>query len=102
LNRLTTKIPSACRIAYITCHDAPIPPQHANPAPDGIFGKDKDRVQAGARFFCPNRTRGAKMPLLFHLPFIIWMGLFEVAQNDMRVFVKSIKAYRRLDNDRTR
>jgi hypothetical protein len=37
------------------------------------------------------------MPLLFYLPF-----LFEVAQNEMRVPVKVIKAYRRLDNDRTR
>jgi hypothetical protein len=42
------------------------------------------------------------MPLLFYLPFIIWMGLFEVAQNEMRVPVKVIKTYRRLDNDRTR
>jgi hypothetical protein len=42
------------------------------------------------------------MPLLFYLPLIIWMGLFEVAQNEMRVPAKVIKAYRRLDNDRTR
>ena len=42
------------------------------------------------------------MSLLFYLPFIIWMGLFEVAQDEMRVPVKVIKAYRRLDNDRTR
>lgn len=42
------------------------------------------------------------MPLLFYLPLIIWMGLFEVAQNEMRAPVKVIKAYRRLDNDRTR
>jgi len=27
------------------------------------------------------------MPLLFYLPFIIWMGLCEVAQNEMRVSV---------------
>ena len=42
------------------------------------------------------------MPLLVYLPFIIWMGLFEVAQNEMRVPVKVFKAYRRPDNDRTR
>jgi len=42
------------------------------------------------------------MPLLFYLPLIIWMGLFEAAQDEMRAPVKVIKAYRRLDNDRTR
>ena len=42
------------------------------------------------------------MPLLFYLPFIIWMGLFEIVRDDMRVRVKVIKAYRRLDNGRTR
>ena len=42
------------------------------------------------------------MPLLFYLPFIIWMGLFEVAQDEMRLPAKIIKATRRLDNDRTR
>ena len=63
----------------------------------------EDRApQAGAQFFSANRTRGGKMPLLFYLPLIIWMGLFEVAQNEMRAPVKVIKAYRRLDNDRTR
>jgi hypothetical protein len=33
------------------------------------------------------------MPLLFYLPLIIWMGLFEVAQDEMRVPVK-VKALR--------
>ena len=42
------------------------------------------------------------MPLLIYLPLIVWMGLFEVAQDEMRVPVKVIKATRRLDNDRTR
>jgi hypothetical protein len=42
------------------------------------------------------------MPLLFYLPLIIWMGLFVAAQDEMRAPVKLIKAYRRLDNDRTR
>jgi len=30
-----------------------------------------------------------KMPVLFYLPLIIWMGLFEVAQNEMRPSWKS-------------
>ena len=29
-----------------------------------------------------------KMPLLFYLPLIVWMGLFEVAQDEMQVPVK--------------
>jgi hypothetical protein len=33
------------------------------------------------------------MPLLFYLPLIIWMGLFEVAQDAMRAPVK-VKAFR--------
>ena len=28
------------------------------------------------------------MPLLFYLPLIIWMGLFKVAQDEMRASVK--------------
>ena len=28
------------------------------------------------------------MPLLFYLPLIIWTGLFDVAQDEMRVPVK--------------
>jgi hypothetical protein len=28
------------------------------------------------------------MPLLFYLPLIIWMGLFDAAQNEVRVPVK--------------
>ena len=42
------------------------------------------------------------MPLLFYLPLIIWTGLFEFARDEMRTPLKVIKAYRRLDNDRTR
>ena len=42
------------------------------------------------------------MPLLFYLPLIIWTGLFEFARDEMLAPVKVIKAYRRLDNDRTR
>jgi hypothetical protein len=33
------------------------------------------------------------MSLLFYLPLIIWIGLFELAQDDMRVSVK-VKALR--------
>jgi len=42
------------------------------------------------------------MPLLFYLPFIVWTGLFQVTRHEMRVPVQIIKAYRRLENDRTR
>jgi hypothetical protein len=28
------------------------------------------------------------MPLLFYFPFIVWMGLMEVAQDEMRVPVR--------------
>ena len=34
------------------------------------------------------------MPPLFYLPLIIWMGLFETAQDEMRVPVK-VKALRK-------
>jgi hypothetical protein len=27
----------------------------------------------------------AQMPLFFYLPLIVWMGMLEAAQNDMRV-----------------
>jgi hypothetical protein len=37
------------------------------------------------------------MPLLFYLPLIIWMGLFEVARDEMRVPVKAKAS--RLDDD---
>jgi hypothetical protein len=67
-----------------------------------LIEKENRAPQIGARFFSSNRTRGANMPLLFYLPLIIWMGLFEAAQDEMRAPVKVIKAYRRLDNDRTR
>jgi len=33
------------------------------------------------------------MPLLFYLPLIVWMGLFQVAQDEMRVPAK-VKALR--------
>ena len=39
------------------------------------------------------------MPLLFYLPLIIWMGLLEAAQDEMRVPSKSMR-YGRLDDDR--
>jgi hypothetical protein len=29
-----------------------------------------------------------KMPLLFYFPFIVWMGLMEVAQDEMRIPIK--------------
>jgi hypothetical protein len=57
---------------------------------------------SGAVLFIEPNARRKKMLLLFYLPFIIWIGLFEVAQDEMRIPVKVIKATRRLDNDRTR
>lgn len=39
------------------------------------------------------------MPLLFYLPLIIWMGLSEVAQDEMR---DKVKTSWRPDNDRPR
>ena len=35
---------------------------------------------AWARFLHRTEREVKKMPLLFYLPFIIWMGLFEVAE----------------------
>jgi hypothetical protein len=44
------------------------------------------------------RTEGEvqKMPMLFYLPLIVWIGLFEVAQDEMRIPVKG----KTLDDDR--
>ncbi|MGB8446339.1 MAG: hypothetical protein WCE32_18370 [Pseudolabrys sp.] len=36
------------------------------------------------------------MPMLFYLPLIVWIGLFEVAQDEMRIPVKG----KTLDDDR--
>jgi hypothetical protein len=41
------------------------------------------------------------MPLLFYLPLIVWMGLSEVVQDEMRDPVK-VKTSRRPGNDRPR
>jgi hypothetical protein len=43
------------------------------------------------------------MPLLFYLPLIIWMGLFEVAQDKMRgpVKVKALRETRRWQKAKT-
>jgi len=38
-----------------------------------------------------NARQATKMPLLFYFPYIIWMGMMQVVQDDMRVPVK-IKA----------
>jgi hypothetical protein len=34
------------------------------------------------------------MPLLFYLPLIIWMGLFEVAQDAIPIKVKALRETR--------
>ena len=36
-------------------------------------------------------ARYKKMPLLFYFPFIVWMGMMEIAQDEMRAPVR-IKA----------
>ena len=35
------------------------------------------------------------MPMLFYWPLIVWIGMFEVAQNDMRVPVE-VEAQKKL------
>jgi hypothetical protein len=45
LNRLAIRTAVACRTANIERQDATILPWHANPAPDGIFGKDTDAIR---------------------------------------------------------
>ncbi len=42
------------------------------------------------------------MPLLFYWPMIVWMGMFEAAQNDMRVRSQSARARRALVADRAK
>jgi hypothetical protein len=42
-------------------------------------------------FFVRTETRGEKMPLLFYFPLIVWMGMMEVVQQEVRAPVK-IKA----------
>ena len=46
-----------------------------------------DRAKRGADHFFRTNAR-CKMPLLFYLPLIVWMGLSEVAQDEMRDLVK--------------
>jgi hypothetical protein len=51
-----------------------------------LIEKHRPRRKQGAVLFKePNVRRTQKMQLLFYLPLIIWMGLFEVAQSEMRV-----------------
>ena len=37
----------------------------------------------------PNRNARKKMPLLFYFPLIVWMGMFEAMQDEMRVPAKA-------------
>lgn len=41
------------------------------------------------------------MPLLFYLPLVVWTGLFEVAQDEMRNPFK-LKVYRSFGDDKPR
>ena len=38
--------------------------------------------------FRTNARHAKKMPLLFFFPYIIWMGMWELAQEEMRVPIK--------------
>ena len=58
------------------CSDAPHS-QHARV----IAGTSAGRLALAFR----TDARYKKMPLLFYFPFIVWMGLLEVAQDEMRV-----------------
>jgi hypothetical protein len=45
-----------------------------------------------AAFSCrTNARQGNNMPLLFYFPYIVWMGMMQIVQDEMRVPVK-IKA----------
>ena len=61
------------------CSDAPHN-QHARVIAGTSAGRLALAVRTDARY--------KKMPLLFYFPFIVWMGLMEVAQDEMRVPVR--------------
>jgi hypothetical protein len=42
-------------------------------------------------FSCRNQREAGNMPLLFYFPYIVWMGMMQLVQDEMRVPVK-IKA----------
>src|SRR5262245_35224410 len=52
---------------------------------------DRNSCKAARVGLSNQREAGNKMPLLFYFPYIIWMGMMQVVQDDMRVPVK-IKA----------
>ncbi|MGB9021096.1 MAG: hypothetical protein WCC77_26180, partial [Pseudolabrys sp.] len=43
----------------------------------------------GAVLFHRTEREVQKMPMLFYLPLIVWIGLFEVAQDEMRILSKA-------------
>ena len=67
-----------------------------------LIEKEDARRKQGRGSFHRTEREVQKMPMLFYLPLIVWIGLFEVAQDEMRVPAKVIKATPGLDNDRTR
>ena len=61
----------------------------------------ENRAQTSARFFFSEPNARCKMPLLFYLPLIIWTGLLDVTQSEMRPLSKS-RRDGRFDDDSTR
>jgi hypothetical protein len=59
---------------------APMRRKHARVIAGTSAGRLALAVRTDARY--------KKMPLLFYFPFIVWMGLMEVAQDEMRAPVR--------------
>ena len=69
--------------------------------PDNLGGEDLLTCEYPMSSFHRPEREVQKIPLLFYSPFIIWTGLFEVAQEENRSMPKSGVTVR-LDDDRTR
>lgn len=41
-----------------------------------------------ARVLMSNQREAGNMPLLFYFPYIVWMGMMQLVQDEMRVPVK--------------
>ena len=52
---------------------------------------DRNGCKAARVSLSDQREAGNKMPLLFYFPYIIWMGMMQIVQDEMRAPVK-IKA----------
>jgi len=69
--------------------------------PGNLGGEDLLTCEYPMSSFHRPEREVQKIPLLFYSPFIIWTGLFEVAQEENRSLPKSGVTVR-LDDDRTR